>query len=229
MKAISGFITAGGRSSRMGRDKAWLELDGRPMISRVIDALKPVTANLNIIANAEEYRRLGLPVFADVNTDVGPLEAIRAALANSPTEWVMLVGCDMPFVTWELFKFLIRIAIEEDACQNDESTFASSDPRLLTPDARLNSADLKPMAVVPLDAKGRLEPLCALYARAALPAVTQLIESGERKVSELFERINTRRVRFAELEDLANAELFFENVNTPEDYEKAKKSLIFPS
>jgi molybdopterin-guanine dinucleotide biosynthesis protein A len=108
MKA-SGFVTAGGRSSRMGIDKAWLELGGQTMIERVIAALKPVTSSVAVIANNSEYGRLGLPVYSDAQVGIGPLEAIRTALANARAPRVVLAGCDLPFVTAELFSFLLDL------------------------------------------------------------------------------------------------------------------------
>jgi molybdopterin-guanine dinucleotide biosynthesis protein A len=79
------------------------------MIERVIAALAPVASEISIIANSLEYERLGFPVFRDLHTRIGPLEAIRTALTNAPTSRVILVGCDMPFVTAELFRFLLSI------------------------------------------------------------------------------------------------------------------------
>ena len=105
MIEATGFITAGGLSSRMGKDKAWLELGGRAMIEHVIAALVPVTPRVAIIANSLAYGRLGFPIFADSQTGIGPLEAIRAALSNAVNPRVVLVGCDLPFVTAELFSF----------------------------------------------------------------------------------------------------------------------------
>jgi molybdenum cofactor guanylyltransferase len=230
MVELSGFITAGGRSSRMGRDKAWLELDGRPMIGRVIEALTSVTTSLNIIANSPDYARLGFPVFADTYQGVGPLEAIRTALANSPTEWVILAGCDMPFVTTELFALLLNIASAEISNLKPQISTLSPQPlnsEPQAPDSGLRTQDSGLAAVVPLNANGLTEPLCALYSTAALQAVTELIDSGERKVSLLFERTRTRRVSFDEITNLPGAGLFFENINTPEDYERLQKSLIF--
>lgn len=190
----TGFITAGGRSSRMGTDKAWLELGGRAMIEQVIAALAPVTSRLAIIANNPEYARLGLPVFADEQTGVGPLEAIRTALVNSATSRIVLVGCDLPFVSEDLFRFLLNIPGDHQA-------------------------------VVPVGADGRLEPLCAIYSAETLPVVRSLIASGERKISLLFDPISTRFVAFDELRHLKGAELFFENINTPQDYARALDSL----
>jgi len=108
MNDVFGFVAAGGRSSRMGRDKAWLELAGKPIIEHVIDALTAVTARIAILANDAEYKKLGFPVFKDSQLGVGPLEAIRTALSNSSTPRILLVGCDLPFVTSELFKFLLN-------------------------------------------------------------------------------------------------------------------------
>ena len=74
-------------------------------------------------------------------------------------------------------------------------------------------------------ADGRLEPLCAIYSAEALPVVTNLIARGERKISLLFDPISTRFVAFDELRHLKGAELFFENINTPQDYMRALDSL----
>lgn len=178
----------------MGRDKAWLELGGKAMIEHVIAALVPVTAKVAIIANSPGYERLGFPVFADSRAGVGPLEAIRTALSNARTSRVILVGCDLPFVTADLFKRML--SIEGDHC-----------------------------ATVPIGVDGSLEPLCAIYRPEALPAVTDLIREGERKVSLLFDRVPTRLVEFEELRDLNGSEVFFENINTPEDYARALERL----
>jgi molybdenum cofactor guanylyltransferase len=189
---VEGFVAAGGRSSRMGRDKAWLEIDGRAMIEHVIAALSPVTGSVAIIANSPEYSRLGLRVIADTNVGIGPIEAIRTSLANARAPRVALVGCDLPFVTSELFSFLLGI-----------------------------KGDHK--AVVPIGEDERLEPLCAIYSVDALDCVADLIERGERKVNKLFDLVPTRLVPFDELRQLHRPELFFRNINTPEDYARACK------
>jgi molybdopterin-guanine dinucleotide biosynthesis protein A len=190
----TGFVTAGGRSSRMGSDKAWLELGGQTMIERVIAAVAPVTSSVAIIANDPQYARLGLPVFADTNRGVGPLEAIRTALVNSSTSRVVLAGCDLPFVTSELFSFLLGL-------EGGHQT------------------------VVPLSREGLLEPLCAVYSTESLAVVTELIASGERKVQRLFDRVPTRFLAFGEISHLPGAELFFENVNTRQEYFRAVQLL----
>jgi molybdopterin-guanine dinucleotide biosynthesis protein A len=205
-----GFIAAGGRSTRMGRDKAWLELGGRLMIDHVIAALQPATSEIAIIANHEDYKRLGYAVFPDTHTGIGPLEAIRTALVNSKTSEVILLGCDMPFVSTDLLLYLTQLAQKTPSEGGDEEDEAGR-------------ATLSPQAVVPLNEEAKPEPLCALYTAEALQQVTRLIDLGVRKVSFLFEGIPTRFVCFDEVKDLENSRFFFKNVNTPEDFALAQK------
>lgn len=185
----TGFITAGGRSSRMGIDKAWLEIDGQALIERTLASVRAVTSSVAIIANAEGYGSLGVPVFADRQRGVGPLEAVRVALSHTQTNRVLLIACDLPFLTPELFSFLLSIPSTSQA-------------------------------VVPLSSDNQLEPLCAIYCKASLENVENLIERGERKMAKLFEEVPTRFVAFEEIRHLDGAHLFFENINTPEDYER---------
>ena len=112
---VHAFVTAGGQSSRMGRDKAWLELAGRPMIELVVDQLSHITPEVAIIANGPEYSRLGYRVFSDEKEGIGPLEAIRTALRHSSSPLVVLVACDLPFVRSELFLELINRVAGYDA------------------------------------------------------------------------------------------------------------------
>lgn len=189
---VSGFVTAGGKSSRMKQDKAWLNLNGRTMIERVIDAVKPVASTVSIIANDDRYNQLGLPVFADTYAGLGPLEAIRTALANSVSSTVLLAGCDTPFVSTEMFDYLIR-------------------------------ARGAHQAVVPVGKDGRFQPLAAVYSTDALDHVSRMIERRELKIGPLFDLVSTRFVAYEEICHLPRAELFFENINTPEEYARALK------
>jgi molybdenum cofactor guanylyltransferase len=193
MTDVSSFITAGGRSSRMGTDKAWLELDGRPMIEHVIAAVEPLTTGVAIIANDPQYEKLGYPVFRDTHIRIGPLEAIRTALSNTTTDRVILVACDLPFVSTELFKFLLKVSEEH-------------------------------YATVPIGPDGKREPLCAVYHRNALDTVNDLIDEGQRKIGLVLDRVPTRMIAFDELAHLSESRLFFENINTPEDYSRIRAS-----
>jgi molybdopterin-guanine dinucleotide biosynthesis protein A len=198
MLEVEGFILAGGASSRMGTDKARLELDGLNFVERIERALASITARASLVGAAVERGAAwpGLPVISDVHVKWGALGGLHAALAASRSEWAAVVACDLPFVTGELFVRLASLRENFDA-------------------------------VVPMQADGRLQPLCALYrVSTTLSRAEELIANGERRPRALLGRIQARTVAFDELNDLPGAESFFLNINTPEDYAHARKGGI---
>jgi molybdopterin-guanine dinucleotide biosynthesis protein A len=195
---IEGFILAGGASSRMGTDKAHLQLGGRDFVERIAAALAAVAQRISIVVNeqsrAETHTRFA--VVPDVYENWGALGGLHAALANCRTSWAAIVACDLPFVTRELFTRLVSLRDKYEAV------------------APLQSEDARP------------QPLCALYRTipARLRAQT-LISSGERRAHMLLRALHTRFISQEELADINGAPFLFTNVNTPEDYERAKELL----
>lgn len=105
---ISTAVLAGGRSSRLGRNKALLSLHGKTLIEKVIDEARCCTGAVTIITNnPDEYVHLGYPCCGDVLPGGGPLSGIHAALTHCDTEYVLVVSCDIPLVKRELFESLI--------------------------------------------------------------------------------------------------------------------------
>ena len=195
MLDTEGFILAGGFSSRMGEDKSRLRLGGRTFVEIAADALAAVSDRIRVVGSREGIESHGLPVVRDVHEGLGALGGLHAALAACRTKWAAVVPCDLPFVTAELFERLAAL--------------------------RVDDID----AVAPIQEDGRPQPLCALYAAARCrEEAERLIRAGELRPRALLRTVRTRRVRFEELSDLEGAHLFFANVNTPEDYERAVKS-----
>src|SRR5262245_45512128 len=122
--AIKGFIQAGGRSSRMKRDKAWLEIDGVPMIERAVAAAGPAAERLGIIVNAanpqieRETRRAesaDARLILDLHEHLGPLGGIHTALAHCDAgDSALILACDLPFITTELLSFLCDVHQSEN-------------------------------------------------------------------------------------------------------------------
>ncbi|HMF56354.1 MAG TPA: molybdenum cofactor guanylyltransferase [Pyrinomonadaceae bacterium] len=192
MSDIEGFILVGGRSSRMGRDKAALVLAEQSFVERIQSALAEITVRTSLVGARESYTQ-GLRNVPDVFTEWGALGGLHAALAGCEADWAAVVACDLPFVTAELFRRLATLRARWDA-------------------------------VVPIQEDGRQQPLCALYStEICRPRAEELIRLGERRPRPLLDAVRTRRVAFNELEDLRGAKLFFMNINTPEDYEQAKR------
>ena len=196
MYDIEGFIRLGGASSRMGNDKARLDLGGKQFVERIAHAVSYVAGRIRIVGARDSTNDWHLPNVPDVYSNWGALGGLHAALASCETEWAAIVACDLPFVSGELF-------------------------------VRLASLREKFDSVVPIQDDGHLQPLCALYRRAScLPAAKELIESGERRPRRLLEHVHTRLVASSELSTLSDAQLFFMNINTAEDYEKARKTVM---
>lgn len=114
MPDLSGFVLAGGRSRRMGTDKAFLQLDGRTLLARVLDLLGALTPQVGIVGPAAKFTAYGL-VIEDVYAGRGPLAGIHAALTSSTTELNLIMAVDLPLVTESLLRFLVEQARASDA------------------------------------------------------------------------------------------------------------------
>ncbi len=102
----TGVVLAGGRSSRMGRDKALIEVDGRTLLDRALDKLEPHVQELLVIGDPGKYGHVGPFVFADDIPGVGPLGGILTAMRYASNDRLLVLACDMPNVTPRLFEHL---------------------------------------------------------------------------------------------------------------------------
>jgi molybdopterin-guanine dinucleotide biosynthesis protein A len=100
-KHISGFILAGGKSSRMGVDKGLLLLDGKTMVQHIIEAMEPHVDFITISTANQAYAEFGYPLLPDDVPDKGPLGGIATALSVSKTERNLIVSCDTPLLSTE--------------------------------------------------------------------------------------------------------------------------------
>lgn len=102
-----GCVLAGGKSVRMGRDKALLTSGGVRLIERATSLLNGIFTTVVVSADrVENYAFLGLPVLPDLNKNCGPLGGIHAALTSTNAEHLFILACDMPFVSGELIRYL---------------------------------------------------------------------------------------------------------------------------
>ena len=199
---IESFILIGGRSSRLGTDKARVELGGRTLLQRSIDAVRealPLSTVTAVAAHSAQFAVSAImsdvPFIFDLHEDLGPLAGLHAALANSKTPWIFLLACDYPFVSPELIRMLSEKLDDEHAC------------------------------VVPRQEDGRLQPLCAFYkVLSALPVVEEIIERPRvpPPMREIVERLEPQIIAYDEYSHLANADFLFANVNTSDDLRAAR-------
>jgi molybdopterin-guanine dinucleotide biosynthesis protein A len=167
VSGIAGAILAGGLSTRMGRDKAFVDFRGRPMIAHAIERLAPQVSTIAISANGDPARfaSFGLPVLQDVDASrPGPLAGIAAGLVfarDNGFASIVTVPCDAPFAPRDL---VARLTATEDD---------------------------KP--AVAMSAHG-VEPLFASWPVSTLPAVEAALASGDAAVWRLLENLGARRV-----------------------------------
>ena len=184
-------VAAGGRSTRMGRDKRFLPLDGEALLARTLR--KGRMAGFSSIVLAAEGERSDLTTLAEehgaylVTDDIpaqGPAAAIDAGLAAAKTEWALVLSADMPFYDFELVRTLLL--------------YANGDTQVILPTL-----------------SGYWQPLAALYRRDAGEAFGTAIACGDRKLGVIL-----RELAVCEVPLTVDAGLFF-NVNTPAAYRLA--------
>src|SRR5256885_13747118 len=109
MAAVTAFIMAGGKSTRMGTDKAFLGVQGRSLLANALERAEAAARNVVIVGPASKFLPFGT-VVEDVYPDRGPLGGIHAALTASETELNLIFGVDMPFVEVRFLQYLISVA-----------------------------------------------------------------------------------------------------------------------
>jgi molybdopterin-guanine dinucleotide biosynthesis protein A len=191
---VSAAILAGGRARRLGgADKASLPIGDARIIDRQLAALSAVADDIRIVANdSGRYAGLGLRVIGDAVADRGPLGGLYSALLDAAHDRVVVLACDLPFVTAALLE---RLVAESGTVQEID-------------------------AVVPRSARG-LEPLCALYRKRCAGPVLARLDRGELAVAGLLADLRVRELGPEALAPYDNGSLF-ENVNTPHDHARAR-------
>jgi molybdopterin-guanine dinucleotide biosynthesis protein A len=193
--ALTAFVLAGGKSMRMGADKAFLEYQGRTFLARALDLARSATADVRIVGSREKFASFA-PVVEDIFRDCGPLAGIHSALLASPSELNLMLAVDTPFISSEFLRYLIAQAHA-------------------APEA----------AVVVPSSAGRSQPLCAIYRREFAATAENALRAGQNKIGRLFDEVPTRLIEDDELRVAGFDPAIFRNLNTPEELAAEKGSL----
>lgn len=193
-------VLAGGRSRRMGQDKAFLQLDGIPMLSRVVTELGRLDVPL-LVAAGKEGRELpslphGVRCVHDESPDEGPMAGAMALLQALPEDCdrIFLCACDLPFMTAEL------VAVLDELLDEDHDM------------------------LVPL-AHGQPQVLAAFYRKSLLGEIASRYGAGDRKLRHLYRDFPTRFLDEEELRHIDPTLHCFHNLNHPEDLGEARAKL----
>ncbi len=106
--AVNGYILAGGKSLRMGTDKAFLAFNGMTLIQQVIEKLSPAVDEIIVVSNNLSFSEMKIDVINDVIKDRGPAGGIHAALQHCSSSKIFVVSCDMPFISTEAIEYIIK-------------------------------------------------------------------------------------------------------------------------
>jgi molybdopterin-guanine dinucleotide biosynthesis protein A len=187
----TGVVLAGGRSSRMGQDKALIvpELQGKPdrktLLELALDALEPVVSDLLVVGNPELHGFVGPFVIPDDRPGQGPLGGLVTAMHYATHDRLLVVAVDMPHIDQRLLRML----------QQELGNFTD--------------------AVVPRHSGG-IEALVAAYHRRCRPVFEERIAQGSRKMGDALVAVRTRYIDVEPGQDGWSIDLF-RNLNRPED------------
>ena len=205
---VTGVILAGGKSRRMGRNKALLPLGDSPLIAHVIRRMRLVTDELLLITNnPAEYAHLGLPMHSDSVPDAGALGGIYTGLTHASYDAVLCVACDSPFLQPKLLTHLVSVLGEYDGVM--PYTYSRNK------DIGVTTSSYSTDQIT-------LQTLCAVYAKRCLPIIEQMLNEPDLRVHALQERANILTLAPEIWETYDSEGHSFFNVNTPEDFEKAQ-------
>lgn len=191
---VTVFVLTGGKSERMGSDKALLRLPtGEALLERALAVGASVARETRIVGSREKYAEYAWAgeIVEDMYPRQGPLAGIQAALKSSATEWNVVIAVDMPLVSSELLGWLVERAKKSGA-----------------------------VVTVPRAKSGRYESLCAVYRRDFLIVAEAALREARNKIDPLYAQVKMRVLEPEEMSAAGFGPELFENCNTKEDLQR---------
>ena len=193
---VTGVILAGGKSRRMGANKALMQLGEDSLIGHIIRRMHLVTDELLLITNnPTEYAHLDLPMYADIIPNTGALGGIYTGLMSASYDAVICVACDSPFLEPKLLTYLVSVLGEYDAVMPYTSNH--NDTQII------------------------LQTLCGVYSKRCLPIIASMLQASELRVHALQEWARVQSVSPEVWQRLDPEGMSFFNINTPADFDLA--------
>ena len=192
----SGIILAGGKSLRLGRNKAFEVIGHKSLLDLVIERLALLTDEIILVTAAEQEiarhkEQAEFKVVADSYPGRGPLGGVYTGLEHSESSYSIVVASDMPFLNQALLRYMREV---------------STGFHIVVPRA------------------GELvEPLHAVYSKRCMQPIKQMIDKGQLSIHQLFPLVSTRYLEMEEIERFDPRHLSFFNINTLEDLKRAKE------
>lgn len=198
MLPVHGFVLAGGKSARMGLDKALLQFRGKPMVAIAVEKLQKFCAEVSIAGNRDDLSRFA-PVVGESRAGVGPAAGIEAGLKASGQAWAVFLPVDVPLVPAELLRNWVE---------------------------NVSNGSAKKVTGSYLLVAGKPQPTFCILMKESQPFWSDMLERGERRLEWMLARTLVPGRNAVEPIDAAQfishatsltMESWFRNVNTPED------------
>ena len=212
---VTGVILAGGKSRRMGENKALMRLGDDSLIGHVIRCLHDVTDELLLVTNSPtEYAHLDVPMHGDILPDAGALGGVYTGVTHASHDAILCVACDSPFLEPKLLSYLVTVLGEYDAVI--PYTYSSRQtPFCHNKDIGVTNPSYGD------DTQITLQTLCAAYSKRCLSIIELMLRESELRVHALQERAHIKRVSPEVWREFDPEGMSFFNINTPEDFERA--------
>ena len=219
---VSAVILAGGQSRRMGRDKAFIDLGGVPLVARVIERVEPLCTEIILVTNeAAAYEQFGCRIVADVYPGKGSLGGIFSGLQAAREQYALAVACDMPFLNRGLLSYLISLAPSFDVVIPRAEDQSGKAPRFPDRDGATTRKRAWP-ADRPIAKETNLHPMHAIYSRNCSAAMQTRLRENDLRAIGFHDLVRVRVVEAAEVDRFDPQHLSFFNANTPQDLEAAR-------
>jgi molybdenum cofactor guanylyltransferase len=193
---LSCIILAGGKGARLGRNKITVDIGGRTLLQRVIDALAFFNTEIILVTAREEplpdtisYPQLRMA--ADIYQGKGSLGGIYTGLVASESYHNLVVACDMPLLNTDLLSYMIKVSGEFDL-------------------------------VVP-SLENKIEPLHAIYSKGCIKPIEHMFKCDELQIFQFYQDVRVRYLETQEIDRLDPCHLSFFNINTEADLKRAEE------
>lgn len=191
---VDAAVLTGGKSRRMGADKALLVVNGQTILQRTLDVLTTVAAHVTVVGDRPEYHGFGAPVVADRYPGTGALGGVVTALELARCDRVIVVACDMPFLSASVLSKMTQVTGDYDI--------------VLPLTTHLNHAGA---------ARSTYHPLHAVYSRRCVSELRHAVCDGRLRIADVLPTLRVRVLAEEWLREWDHGLASLTNVNTPEE------------
>ncbi len=176
---LTGIILAGGISSRMGTDKALIEINGKSMIENACILLKDFCDEIILSTSVSViYSLVNVTSIPDEKPGLGPIGGIYTCLQHSNTDKNLIIAVDIPFINRGIIKYLIE---------------------------NMDDTDI----ILPMNECLKPEPLCAIYSKSVLPALEKMIKDNDLAVHNLINHVKVKTIQINKEKEFYDEKLFY--------------------